>query len=282
MKQKILLHCLPLLIMMLPVKISSQAYPHDTLLIDGRNENLFYKGSCFCKAKVIKCDGEARGYRLHREIYDMCGEKDTSYTVIKSILTEGDEILIGDDYDINTGDDKDDRLTLQLENGVKIRFSYGTKISVSDDYCCKKEIWYTIKKGAICFISEGKEGTKKQCRSRYQQLLDLFTTYTVEITGEADITKVYEGSVEVSLLNPDMTDSDQLGEQIQQLSKDFQEGKISADEFAKQMKEYSEKIKNINEHMQPVNIEAGNKCIATKSSLTVEPIESNDIRWWEK
>ena len=279
MKQKILLLCLPLLIMMLPVKISSQAYPHDTLLIDGWNENSFYKGSCFCKVKVIKCDGEARGYRLHREIYDMCGEKDTSYTVIKSILSEGDEVLTGDDYDINTEDGK---LKIQLENGIIIHFAEKTKITLDKDYCCNKNVAYTLKKGTICFESKVNDGTDVTCRTRNSIFNDILTLYTVESTDETDILKVYEGTVKASIQHPDNSESKDLGEKMKQLGQDYQAGKISADELAKKMKEYSERIKNISERMKPVNVEAGNKCTVTKSSLTVEQIESNDERWWEK
>jgi len=278
MKKKILLLCLPV-IFMLPAKILSQASPHDSLLFDGNSGNLFYQSSCVCTVKVIKCDGEAHGYRLHKEINELCGQKDTSYTVINSILTEGDELMTGDKYDIYTEDGK---LKIQLENGLIIHFAEKTKIALDIDYCCKKNWGYTLKKGTICFESKGYKGTDMTCKSRYGLLVDFLTLYTVDVTGDADILKVYEGTVKSRLLKPDMTEHDKLGEQMRQLTIDVQEGRITVDEFKKKAKEYSDRIKYINEHMTPVNVDSGNKCTITTSSLTVEPIESSDERWWEK
>ena len=46
--------------------------------------------------------------------------------------------------------------------------------------------------------------------------------------------------------------------------------------------EYQEQANTQLAEIQPVTVEPGYKCIATKNSLKLEPIESNDDRWWEK
>jgi len=279
MKNKTFLFWLSALIMLLTVRIFSQSAPHDSLLFDGHRSNLFFNGSCVCTVKVKKCDGEAHGSRMKREIMVLCGQKETTYTVIKSILTEGDEVLVGDDYPIYT---EEGTLKLQLENGVIIHLAEKTKVRLGADYCCSKGVEYTLIGGTICFENKSPKGTEVTCKTRNNIFRDIMTLYTVESNDEADILKVYEGKVKASIQHPDKTESDEIGEKMRQLAKDVQEGKISVDEFQKKAKEYSDRIKYLNEHSLPLEVEAGNKCTVTKSTLTVEPIESNDVRWWEK
>jgi len=73
-----------------------------------------------------------------------------------------------------------------------------------------------------------------------------------------------------------------LAQQMKQLPQDYKDGKITMDELTAKMQEYNDRIKYINEHMNPVKVDPGNKCIITKSMLNVETIESGDEKWWEK
>jgi pyruvate/2-oxoglutarate dehydrogenase complex dihydrolipoamide acyltransferase (E2) component len=115
----------------------------------------------------------------------------------------------------------------------------------------------------------------------------LMTKFSIEIVQSGsdtiDVIKVYEGSVEVSMQKiAESSDADEMAKKMEQLAQDMQEGKISPEELQRKVMEYKEQMEKEVSDVQPVVIEAGNKCTATKNSLKVEPIEENDDRWWDK
>lgn len=112
----------------------------------------------------------------------------------------------------------------------------------------------------------------------------MHTKYSVEISTEGsdtiDIIKVYEGSATVKLAKSPPSNKNENKEQIDQLQKDLKDGKITAQEFGAKLKELTQNMTNKAIEVVPVEVPAGSKCTATNHSLKVEPIESDDVQWW--
>ncbi|MFI5144247.1 MAG: hypothetical protein ACHQJ4_01505 [Ignavibacteria bacterium] len=112
------------------------------------------------------------------------------------------------------------------------------------------------------------------------------TKFSVEIntdgTDTVDIIRVYEGSATVKLAKSPPSNKNENKEQIDQLQKDYKDGKLTAQEFGDKMKELSQNMTKKALDIVPVEVTAGNKCTATNHSLTVEPIETDDVQWWNK
>jgi hypothetical protein len=109
------------------------------------------------------------------------------------------------------------------------------------------------------------------------------TQFSIEIKADGndtmDVIKVYEGSVNVQLVAPEAPKDKQKA--VEQAGEDLKNGKITMQEFAKIMKDFTGEQKDLNEQSKPVTVTEGNKCIATKNTIKVEPIESGDEHWWE-
>ncbi len=278
MKLKILLLCLPVLLLLLPVKIFSQTFPVDSLLFDGGYNKISYGNLCFCKVKVIKYHGAAFGSKIIKEVEELCGEKDTVIKLVRGLVNLGDDLYAGEEiYTL------DGTMKIKLENGTEITLNPQTRIVIDENYCCGIGAHMKIYNGMICYDA-GKATNSEHlvCLTKNGTMEIYHTLYTVEVTSEADIVRVYDGQVRVSLLHPPTLDNNDISDNMKQAAQDFQDGKISAQEFAKKMKEYNDQAKEVGSKQLPVTVDSGNKCIVTKNSLAVEPIESSDERWWEK
>jgi len=243
MKQKILLICLPVIMLLLPVKIFSQSFPSDTLLFDGGNGKIYKEGSCYCKAKVISYSGEAYGTRIIKEVYEVCGGKDSSDKLVKGGLHLGDMLYVGDDDPIET---KEGTLKIQLEGGEIFALNPNTKITIRANYCCNKYSggWIKLSKGLLCYDAKQLYPEKDKnlliCETNKTKMEIYHTIFTVCATDETDIVKVYDGKVKVSLLHPPQQNNDNIQEKMKQLMDDFKAGKISAEEVGNKMKEFNE------------------------------------------
>ena len=112
------------------------------------------------------------------------------------------------------------------------------------------------------------------------------TKFSVEIntdgTDTVDIIRVYEGSATVKLAKSPPSNKNENKEQIDQLQKDYKDGKITMQEFKDKLQELTQNMTKKAMDTVPVEVTAGNKCTATNHSLTVEPIEPDDVQWWNK
>lgn len=295
--------------------------PHDSLLFDGENGNisLFNKAYLKCFLRVRKIKGTASGRVVEKQIDEICGVQETTYVAKdKSPLKEGDLLLEGSDVKTSPNGQVQIGITASGggESGSAIMTIYpGSKITLP----LISEICNLLTTGTISDnkvkVNEGKVhiNTKPPGEKSILEKLDLLkltsdpkdeipldlfkgdgknstvnhmkTEFTMEVAIDGndtiDIIKVYEGSVTVSLKNDKVDVSDDKTAEMEQMMKDVQSGKISAQEFAEKMKEYTEEMKNKGKELQPVTVEAGNKCTAGKKSLKVEPIELNNEHWWE-
>lgn len=114
----------------------------------------------------------------------------------------------------------------------------------------------------------------------------IHTKFSVEISTDGadtiDIIKVYEGTATVKLAKSPPSNKNEAKEKINQLQKDYKDGKISSSEYSSKMLELTQDLTKKALDIVPVEVTAGNKCTATNHSLTVDPIESDDVQWWNK
>lgn len=102
-------------------------------------------------------------------------------------------------------------------------------------------------------------------------------SHEVKIDGSdtLDIIRVYEGSVEISMVNID-TDEDEMTKKMEKFGEDMQSGKITAEEMQAKMVEFQNYSQKLSDLMTPLEVNEGSKCIITKNSRTVEPLGTGD------
>jgi hypothetical protein len=109
------------------------------------------------------------------------------------------------------------------------------------------------------------------------------TKYSLEQTETEDIIKVYEGSVEVQLSKFDDTELKQQGDDVKKLYEDYQNGKITLEEFMAKSKENTGKInKESADATKKVVVEAGYQCTVEKKIGDPVSIPADDDKWWDK
>ena len=261
--------------------------PHDSLLFDGGddgNSTIFlrqFDDIYKCKMKVVNVVGEAWGYVLVDTTVELmgCGEgpyKGVIFVEHYRKIKKGDLLAPGRDEEITTSIGS--FLAFTLSDGTGIALGPVSKMTLDSD--CEEHYNIGSYEGDICVYQTGKK--QVHITTDRVSIEHLETKFSVKVVNNIDtsvVTKVYEGSVKVSLTNPDMSG---LEAKIEQLKNDYQDGKISIEEFQSKIMEYQEQANTQLAEIQPVTVEPGYKCIATKNSLKLEPIESNDDRWWEK
>ncbi len=117
--------------------------------------------------------------------------------------------------------------------------------------------------------TKGKNSTVIHTKTEY--------SHEVKVDGAdtLDIIRVYEGSVEVSMVSIDR-DDENITKKMEKLSEDIQAGKLTAEEVQAKMQEFQDYGQKINELMTPLAVEEGSKCTVTKNSRVVEPLGSGD------
>lgn len=224
-----------------------------------------------------------------------------------SVYTTCDKGYIKIDCIYETGDGTLATFPLELVVSNTGKGNAGLKVPWADEFCYqmkrKKEVpkdSVVINQGKI-FINLGKN-IQKIFDDLGQMTRDLGhdvkimtfntvrtitshnnTQFSIEIQNDGndtiDVIKVYEGSVNVQLKSPEVAQDKQKA--IEQAAQDFQNGKITAQEFGEKMKQFNSDVKDFNDQSKPVLVTEGNKCTATKSTMKVEPIEPGDEHWWE-
>jgi hypothetical protein len=105
------------------------------------------------------------------------------------------------------------------------------------------------------------------------------TEFTVEIKEENgikfDITKVYEGSVEVSLKNVNTSDFEKGSDALIKLNEDYQTGKISHQEYNIKLTENLHVMKNESENLTLFKIVESGYMLKTSGNTLDEPIPFN-------
>jgi hypothetical protein len=287
---------------------------NDSLLFDGAEENSEYMDApddnCFVMVEFA--DG-ATGDIWKQSIKKVCGVPDTVWEKKLNVKLEAGNALV-EGSKVKT--DANGRVSLFFFNSVTrgagwtIRLGPNTDFDLPrmDDFCTALKNKATapapvnvdFKIGKI-FVKMGEDFEKLM--NDYNQLTTateimvvhtvstmidhFYTQFSVEVntTGSdtTEIIRVYDGSVTVKPTKKSSreADSKSKAKEMQQLTVDYQNGKITKEEMQQKLQELTQNIENNANQMLPVTVEAGNKCTSANGTLKVEPIESNDDRWWE-
>ena len=106
------------------------------------------------------------------------------------------------------------------------------------------------------------------------------TKYSLEITEAGELIKVYEGSVEIQPKNFTMSANMEMGK----LTQDYQNGKITMEEYTKKAMELAPKVKeealNVS---KKIIVEAGSQVTVGDGMVSeITPVSSDEEKWWEK
>jgi hypothetical protein len=254
--------------------------PHDSLLFDGAGNQVqnqpLAKG--FCNARVVYVSGKATGVVYHKKIEELCGEMDTLVSTSREQLQVGHWLVAG--QVIETG--PDGILRVELGDGSVIFLDHNTKLTMDINFCM--EVTFKMDAGKIWTKVKELMGGKKYAVTGDDAIVGVRGTefsFQINIEGSdtTNVIKVYEGTVNCQLRAPQVDKNKQ--KEMEQASQDFQNGKISIEEFGQKMKDFTNEQKDLQEQQKPVDVTVGNKCTATRNTMKVEPIESGDEHWWE-
>ncbi len=251
---------------------------HDSLLFDGGSSVTAIPTDITgdCKIMVTYAYGLVEGTFYKTEIFDICGEVDTSVTTKQGKLEKNNVLKLGEE--ITTGDNSN--LELEFWDGSTIRMGPNSKIKISGDMCDRRtlieqttgKVWNKVKK----LLGSQKYEVKTDRNGGGVR----GTVFSIEITGDEEIIKVYEGSFEV---HPPMKSITSTGDakDFEQATKDYQEGKISMEEYMKKMQDYQKGIGKMEEKMKSKMCEAGFMVKVTDKISDPVPVESPGNDWFD-
>lgn len=279
---------------------------HDSLIFDGASrlpfDNAYAPENCYIQVKAMY--GPVKGTVIRCNVfYSVCEggyirsctfEEDTQLKI-------GDTLMEGTDLEVGTGDKTFAGIGTYLPNdagnifssiGMIVRENSKIRLPIISYYCKnlieqeKKKSEVTVIKGTVEYDSKEGANPKITSSGKRSTAKHIKTKYTHEVRFEGpdtiDVIKVYEGSVEVTYMKPDASVDEDMSAKMQKLSQDMLEGKISAEEFQKEMEEFDAYGKNSMDLTKPVVVDEGSKCTVGRNSMKTEPIEPGDQRWWEK
>ena len=105
------------------------------------------------------------------------------------------------------------------------------------------------------------------------------TEYTVEIIEENgikyDVTKVYEGSVEVSLKDLDTKSYENKGDELTKLTEEFQAGKITIEEYSARSLEITRELQSETSNLKLTQIVEAGYMLKTDGKVLGDPVQFN-------
>jgi hypothetical protein len=276
---------------------------HDSLSIDGSNGSPYTKASFTteCFWKVVKIKGSATGRVLKPEISNTCTrEYETLYVAKDMTLAENDYLEEGSVIETGpngmvavsvflAGDKHLGSFTLTAGPSSKMRIftlsELCSAIKAKREYYDKDRV--TIIKGKVTYDSEPGSLLKVRTQGQNSSVVHTQTLYTTEVmingNDTADVIRVFKGSVEVTFERPDVKEDELMTKEVEKVTKDMQEGKMTNEEFMAKMLEIQAYGQRKSDLSVPTIVNEGSKCTVTLTSKKVEPLGSDDNdRWWEK
>jgi hypothetical protein len=259
---------------------------HDSLLFDGESQikdvQSFYAGECSVKIKYAS--GKNNGVKHAQNVMTDCSGKvlDTLNVSVNGQLKKDDILYLGEE--VSTGDDG--VVEIELWDGSTIRMAPNTTIKITREFCetgniflIGGKIWNKIKKligGAKFEVSFGPDENEWVVGVRG-------TEFAIEVMDSKYLIKVYESAVEVTPRGSgDTKGIEDAGKEIEKLTEDLQNGKITPEEFTKKSQEYSNSMQEkSNDMTKSVVVETGYTVTVTDKISTSEQIPSSDFRWFE-
>jgi hypothetical protein len=264
------------------VYISAFGGDKDSLLLDGGpgiKTIQSYTGKC--DVKVLRVSGKNSGVKSVAQVEMGCGEigTDTFYTSEKGQLKKDDILSYGEE--VSTGDDG--IIELEMWDGAVLRMAPNTTIKITSDFCDSRSIfqkqgsiWYKIKK----FIGGGKFEVVSDNRTAIGVR---GTEFTVETREDKTILRVYEGSVDIRPIGKGLHEGiEKTGNEMQKLTEDFQNGKITIEEFNTKAMEFSKILQEKTDGIiKSTVVDAGNMVTVIDMLGNIEPIPASDVKWFE-
>ena len=254
--------------------------PHDSLLFDGE-ENLQISSDEDCALQVEATGSVEAMVRVKVKAMG-CGDgPDSIWGWERKQVKTGDFIKAGEE----TVTGPDGFLKILLSDGSEIRVDKNSRFTPDGNICDLLKdniskmigrVWTKIKKLA--------GGEKYEISTERAVDGVRGTEFSVESNEKMDVLKVYEGTVEVKPVKEVMDKiADKKNAELEKMNDDFQNGKITMEEYTQKITEVTSDIQNI-QQMADFNVEAGYKCsIDSEGNISgPEPIEPNDDRWFEK
>lgn len=270
-----------LLLVFAAVNIYSFGGGHDSLLFDGANEVQIIQSPPDenCNIKVTKVTGFVLGTRTVREIYEVCGQKDTiNRTESAAQLKEGDYIVKKEE--IKTGEDG--YVKMELNDGSVIVLGPNSSIYIDEDMCETARTFVRFRFGSLWTkIKKLLGGGKFEVSTERACACVRGTEFSVESDGKRDIVRVYESTVEVKM-NLNTGELEKSGGDIEKVTKDYQDGKITLEEYMAKVQEFSGKMNEMTESsMNGTMVDAGFMVTVTDKVSTPEPLPAGDTKWFE-
>jgi hypothetical protein len=280
------------------ILISSEAYSqkegfafsyspgYDSLIFDGSNGNInnFINISDECNIKVTMVKGKAYGKIVTTKIETICGQTDTFKTLVYGPLKVGD-IVASEDF-MRT--ESFSQVEVMLHNGKNVWLGPSTEFQMGRDYCMGNGIAKLLS-GTVHVKGSNDNGTTYVSTER--GIVEMtHTEFSVEIIKEGDvitdILRMYEGSVTFKMNmgnSENMKKTEDKGAEMQKLAEDFQNGKISLEEYMKKIQELQKEMTDVMPQTGII-VNAGyeSRIVGTGGNPT-EPVtfDTNQNRWWE-
>ncbi len=253
-----------------PIPLSG-GNPYDSLLFDGTgNQSSLESNARLCKVIVKYVTGDADGSVEHTLIEDICSQPDTGMIVKAEKLKSGDTLHIGDS--IHVGPDA--YVQILYPDGSETRIGPNSGLTIAQDMCEKFTLSFRWGKFWTS-IKHALGGAKYEVRTQRAVIGNRGTVFSVEMYPDQEIVKCYDGGVDVKINKVDWD----KGAAMKQLTKDFQDGKITAAELAQKINELNVSNTKIN---TTVAVDAGNMCSVSGMLSDPAPIDpATDDRWYE-
>lgn len=259
--------------------VLSEPNPHDSLLFDGENniriETSFSKSGNECEYRITYVKGTATGKIRKRQIFDVCGSKDTIDEYENGAITKYSVIKGGEP--VKTGPESTAKI--ELSDGSVIVLGPNTNYTLPVNVCdvIRKgfmdcgSVWTKVKK----MIGGGKFEVSTE-RAVHGVRGTEFTVEILEENGiKYDITKVYEGSVEVSLKDLDTKGYENKGDELTKLTEEFQAGKITIEEYSARSLEITRELQNETSNLKLTQIVEAGFMLKTDGKVLGDPVQFN-------
>ena len=259
--------------------VLSGSDPHDSLLFDGQNsirtETYFSRSGNDCEYRVTYTKGNVTGTIKKKTIYEACGAIDSVIEYENGALVKNSVIKGGEP--VKTGPESTARI--ELTDGSVIVLGPNTNYTLPLNVCDivrrsfleTGSLWIKMKK----LIGGGKFEVSTE------RMVDgnRGTEYTVEIIEENgikyDITKVYEGSVEVSMKDLDKKNSESNEDEMAKLNEDLKSGKVTYEEFAAKLRELIKNQQEGTPNPKLTRIVEAGYMLKTDGKVLVDPVLFN-------
>jgi hypothetical protein len=270
-------------------KLNLFSDPHDSLLFDGANDNsTVINISEDCVLTVLEtyykigindhfpCFGT---HQVKKVVYE-CGPPDTILSWEKGELNKGNKIKAGDTVQCQG------HIKLLLSDGKILYIGAESRFVINSSYCKSgNSIDFKLIQGGASFDCSNGDRSKAVNVSTQQGNVSVEgTIFSLDIIEEGGVTtdllRVYEGSVKFSrntgLITKSLTDK---GAQTQKLTKDYQDGKITRDEYMAKLKDI---MNGMSTPEQPLQVKGGYQSKIVNGAAPTDPelFDLNNNGWY--